>query len=79
MDAAAKTRSRLGVEHLEARESPAIVAVNGGGNTPNGSGASTAESVSVLVASPDPGGETAGAIWRNVGGTWTLPSTGAVP
>ena len=76
MDAAAKTRSRLGVEHLEARESPAIVAVNGGGNTPNGSGASTAEAV--LVASPDPGGETAAQIWRNVGGTWTLLASTSV-
>jgi hypothetical protein len=66
-------RFRPAVEHLEARESPAIVAVNGGGNTPNGTSAD--DGGAVLVASPDAGGENAVAIYRNVGGTWTQLAT----
>jgi hypothetical protein len=45
-----KIRSSLGVESLEAREAPAIVLVNPGGNTPQGEGANNGEAI--VAANP---------------------------
>ena len=40
-----ETRTRLGVEHLEGRDAPAIVLVNPGGNTPQGESANNGEAI----------------------------------
>jgi hypothetical protein len=40
-----ETRARLGVEHLENREAPAILLVNPAGNEPQGSGANNGEAI----------------------------------
>jgi hypothetical protein len=46
-------RTRLGVEPLEDRLAPAIVAVNGGGNTPNGTYAVGGLAVVSFLSNPN--------------------------
>jgi hypothetical protein len=43
-----EVRARLGVELLETRETPSIVLVNPGGNTPQGSGANNGVAIEAV-------------------------------
>jgi len=83
MEQRKEQKSRFRIERLEERIAPAIVAVNGGGNTPNGNAngvpARTPPAMSRPGSSPDPAPKARVTLWPGPGAGRPVPGLSPPP